>query len=64
MICININGIDIHHFNVILLFLVSFLLYVVDCAASCTSEYFSEVVHLAALCTFLPIFLASSGWVA
>ena len=32
---IKINGIDIHCFNVILLFLVSFLPYVVDHAASC-----------------------------
>ena len=38
--------------DVILLFLVSLLLYIVDHVASYTPAHFSEVLHLVALCTF------------
>ena len=54
MIVIKINGIDIHCSNVILLFLASFSLYIVVCAASCTPAHFSEVIHLVAFGTFFP----------
>ena len=64
IIGIKINGIDIHCFNVILLFLVSSLLYVVDCTDPCTPAYFSELVHFVVLGAFLPACWTSPGWVA
>ena len=58
------NGIYIHCVNGIFFFLVRFLLYIVDCYASCTPTNLSEMVHLVTLCTFLSMYWASSGLLA
>ena len=46
IIAVEIKGICIHHVNVILFFLVSFLPYIVDWSASCIPANLLEVLHL------------------
>ena len=48
MIGIKFNGIDIYPFDVSFLFLVIFLLYIMDCPALGVSAHLFEVVHLIA----------------
>ena len=43
---IKFSGMDIYHFNVSFLFLVSFCLHTMDCTALGTSAHFFEMVHL------------------
>ena len=46
MIGIKLNGIDIYHFNVSFLFLVSFFLCIMDCTVLESPTHFFEMVHI------------------
>ena len=60
MIGIKSNGIYIYHFNVSLLLLLIFFLYVMDCTAFGTSAYLLKAVHFVTFFTLLPICLVLS----
>ena len=60
---IKFNGIDIYHFNVSFLLLVSFLLNNMDCVALGSSTHFFEMVHLVTSFALIPICQASSQFV-
>ena len=64
MIGIKFNGIDTYHFNVSFLFLVSFLLHIMDCTVLGTSVHLFEMVHLVTSFMFLSTFQTLSQFVA